>query len=239
NKVFIYPVVLVQYALKPNKMWLTAGWKTGVTKNTMQELCDVNPYLLSYATIKQAKKENIYLNWETQLGKHDIYSAEVGLMLFNNKATFINNPLSKMQFNILYQNASALYLSMKYNYIHSNKWDMSISADYYNFYAIDNNADAVWHTPNLMAKLKIGYHPADKWYFNVYGIMQGGITAWDSGAKKTLAPTIDLAASGEYEILRRLNVFLQLNNCLNQKNERFYGYNSYGFNIYGGIRLKF
>ena len=55
----------------------------------------------------------------------------------------------------------------------------------------------------------------------------------------TLQPIADLGVSAEYSIISRLSAFAELDNLLNDKYQRWYGYQAYGLNIYGGLRLKF
>jgi outer membrane receptor protein involved in Fe transport len=68
----------------------------------------------------------------------------------------------------------------------------------------------------------------------------GGIRARDVMFNAlTLNPATDVSLSAEYQIIPRLSAFMQVNNLLNNKYQRWYGYEVYGFNIYGGLRLKF
>jgi outer membrane receptor protein involved in Fe transport len=54
-----------------------------------------------------------------------------------------------------------------------------------------------------------------------------------------LKPVLDIGGNAEYQIVPRLGAFLQVNNILNNDNERWYGYPVLGLNIFGGLRLKF
>lgn len=49
----------------------------------------------------------------------------------------------------------------------------------------------------------------------------------------------DLGAGAEYVFIPRLSAFINTNNLLNDCYQRWYRYESYGFNVYGGLRLKF
>jgi outer membrane receptor protein involved in Fe transport len=54
-----------------------------------------------------------------------------------------------------------------------------------------------------------------------------------------LDPIMDIGGSAEYAFLNRLSAFVNANNLLNNKYQRWSGYQVYGMNIFGGIRLKF
>jgi outer membrane receptor protein involved in Fe transport len=73
-----------------------------------------------------------------------------------------------------------------------------------------------------------------------YAIVLGGIYARNALGKSVALSTIpDIGIYGEYGIVSRLSGFLQVSNLLNNKYQRWYGYEAYGLNIYAGLRLKF
>ena len=49
----------------------------------------------------------------------------------------------------------------------------------------------------------------------------------------------DIGTQAEYLIVPRLSAFVAGNNLLNQKYQRWYGYQAYGISLMGGLRLKF
>jgi hypothetical protein len=50
---------------------------------------------------------------------------------------------------------------------------------------------------------------------------------------------VDLNAGAEFRVSRSFNLWLQMNNILNNRYERWNQYQSYGFNIIGGITFSF
>jgi outer membrane receptor protein involved in Fe transport len=82
--------------------------------------------------------------------------------------------------------------------------------------------------------------PTAKLNFSAYAYVLGGINARDTGFNAVKLKTIaDIGLNAEYTIVPRLSAFVQFNNLLNSKYQRWQGYEVYGFNIYGGLRLKF
>lgn len=82
--------------------------------------------------------------------------------------------------------------------------------------------------------------PSPKFTVTAYLALMGGIWAKDSfGNTIKLNTFTDLGGNAEYQIVPRISVFLQVNNILNDKYQRWLGYQAYGINIYGGLRLKF
>ena len=54
-----------------------------------------------------------------------------------------------------------------------------------------------------------------------------------------LKGVFDIGAAAEYALVRRFSLFLRAENLLGRRNERWLGYPSFGFNIYGGARFLF
>jgi outer membrane cobalamin receptor len=73
-----------------------------------------------------------------------------------------------------------------------------------------------------------------------YVSVLGGMMAQNHALQAvTLGPNIDLGFNAEYQLVSRLSAFVELDNLLNSKYERWLGYQAYGLNAYGGLRLKF
>jgi hypothetical protein len=52
-------------------------------------------------------------------------------------------------------------------------------------------------------------------------------------------PLFDLSLRGEYYFTEKFGAFLGLNNVASVKYQRWYRYPSYGFNVLGGISVRF
>ena len=98
----------------------------------------------------------------------------------------------------------------------------------------------VWNEPEMKIKGDFSVLLFSKLSLSAYMELLGGIYVRDiSGNTKTLTPGVDAGFSAEYQLIKRLSVFAQVNNLFNDKYQRWYGYEAYGLNIYGGIRFKF
>ena len=79
----------------------------------------------------------------------------------------------------------------------------------------------------------------DLWFFSELWAWDGGryLGADDSDYK--LKGAFDLSSGAEFRITKNFNLWLQLNNILNNKYERWNQYQVYGFNLLGGITYSF
>jgi outer membrane receptor protein involved in Fe transport len=61
----------------------------------------------------------------------------------------------------------------------------------------------------------------------------------NKGEAARLNPLLDLSLGGEVFFTKNIGVFLDVNNLLNQKRERWENYPTFGLNILGGVSARF
>ncbi len=69
-------------------------------------------------------------------------------------------------------------------------------------------------------------------------IFEGG-NALGKGGSIPIQGGFDLSAGGEYKINKQFSAWLDVNNILNDKYERWNNYPVYGLNVLGGIIIRF
>ncbi|MFV0539377.1 MAG: hypothetical protein ACK5M3_18725 [Dysgonomonas sp.] len=103
-----------------------------------------------------------------------------------------------------------------------------------------------WGRPSFTAELNADVKPIDKLILSVNYLYGGGrksvyvdpvfASEWTSVKMKNIN---ELNFRGEYQVTDWLSVNARLNNILYQRYELYYGYPLQGFNILGGVSLKF
>ncbi len=239
---YVLPDVLASFRLPDTRYIVTAGWQATLRQNTYEQLTTENPYLQNNYFLQQTKKSEIFLGLEGPVGNHFIFSARGSWWKFNKLATFVNDTGDQNQFYIVYDNVQALSIHVGVRYKQANRWSVGATADYYAFY--NGSEKEVWHVPNVTMKGDLTINISRKFVAKTYFALLSGIHARDTTLGPptrtvTLKPIADLGVSAEYSIIPRLSVFANVDNILNNRYQRWYGYQSYGFNVYGGLRLKF
>ncbi|MBK9015757.1 MAG: hypothetical protein IPM82_17780 [Saprospiraceae bacterium] len=72
--------------------------------------------------------------------------------------------------------------------------------------------------------------------------LQDGVTANDRGGINRwteLNALYDVSVGGEYWFVKKFGAFLEVNNLLNNKRQRWIYYPTYGINVLGGITARF
>ena len=120
----------------------------------------------------------------------------------------------------------------------TNDLELSFGGDYRAFKAL-RQAKA-WHLPDFEGNLGAKYHFSKAFEAHLLGFTAIGAKAQDKNLKTIVLPAMfDVNVGASYGISDNFGVFLDLNNVLNQKYQRWNNYQSYGFNLIGGVTMKF
>jgi hypothetical protein len=241
DKNYFLPDVQGQYVAKKNLFSVGAGWRADLLRNTYEELTTENPYMMNNYTVVNGRRDEIYGQFYGRGGDHFSFSGRISWWSFENLPTFLNRFITANDgkfFTVEYQNVKAISFQPGIMFNEANKWSVVVSGEFYYFYK--KSSEFVWHTPSMKIKGDFIITPTPKLNCGAYVSLLGGIHAKDAFGDAVDVPAVfDLGGNAEYLIISRLSVFAQLNNLLNYKYQRWYKYEAYGINIYGGLRLKF
>ena len=241
---YLLPDLLGQYKADGNKYIISAGWQATLRQNTYEEMTRENPYMLNIYAVQQTRRDEVFGQFQGRGGDHFTFSGRVSWWSMMGLPVFLNDAGDQSRFYVVYQDVKAISFKAAARYTKANRWSVGGSADFYSFYNISSQYigvdQYVWHEPAMRIKGDFSINPIPKLTCNAYMTILGGIHARDTALNVIDLPTaIDMGLSAEYQIVPRLSVFAQINNLLNNKYQRWYGYEAYGLNIYGGLRLKF
>lgn len=216
------------------------GTQGELTQNTYRQLFLRNPYISQFPSVQMHSNE-VFAFAEKGFGHHLYFSAKLSWWQYEHFAVFTNSPTAnfeKMMAAYLDKlNALSAQLGMRYQI--SNAITVGVQLSVFKYYNI-LGSNRVWQTPNTQLNANISWNPLPKLNISAYSSFLAGNYALDSASKEVkLNPILDLGFGAEYLVLKKLSLFLNCNNLLNNKYQRWLGYQSYGINIFGGVRLKF
>lgn len=243
NTCYLLPDLRLNTRIFNNGLALIAGWKGSLVQNTYQQLSTKNPFLHNIYDIKQTKADQVYGGFESALGQHVSFGGTLSWRQWKDLALFVNDytlNADGKRFAVVYDSkVQALSLDAFIRYQVGNVFGLSASGTWFNFYNTET-FDKTYHEPMLRLGGNMYIHPIEKLHINVNADFWDGIYArTNTGENDKLPAFLDLSANAEYNIIPRLSLFLQLNNILGTKYERWNQYQAYGFNIIGGLRFKF
>lgn len=240
KSMYFLPDVEVNFNLPETQFNFTAGLQGNLVQNTYKQLATVNPYLSNLYYTPQTHATELFGGIKSNIGNHITFNGRVSWWQYNDLPLYINDTLTdKKQFKIITDNkVNAIGLQAAIRYHVAQTFSIGFDAQWMSFY--NKTYTQLWHTPGIRFKGDIQAQPIKKLTINAYISFIDELYALDNNNRTLkLNSILDMGAGAEYEIIKRVNIFLQANNILNNKYQRWYGYEAYGMNIFGGARLKF
>jgi hypothetical protein len=222
------------------KFTLSARWYSQLRRNTFEQLSTINPFLSSHYLTLPSKYETFSLGIQTGIGQHLTLSGKIAHLSRQNMPLYVNDTGFRKDFYVQYSSqVKALLFEAGMLYQVADVFSASVTATLYNYYQ-HSGMIRVWHEPGFVLDGKLSFKPISQLRVSANLQIIDGIYGLNAAQKETALGTIfDLGAEAEYQFIERLSVFLRVNNLLHNQYERWFGYRAYGFNAWGGLRLKF
>jgi len=236
----LYPAIHANYNFIPGKVTLFAGAGGGMDKNTYRTFVQQNPYIGSNVPLSHTnRKIDLYVGSTGNIDNKVSYKVQMSYKSFTNQYFFTNSATDSSKFTALYDKAGLFSLEGGLFYDLNKDWRISANA-LYNGWHTDLLAKA-WHQPAFQSSLGIQYNLKRKIYFNAEMYYLSGIQGLNLESNKTvkLADIADLSLKTEYRFSNSFSAFLELNNILSQKYQRYLYYQVKGFNVLAGLTYSF
>lgn len=240
---FLLNDIEARYHLDNIQTNIGAGLKGSLTQNTYQQLFLTNPYFSQFSS-KQTHTNEIFGFVEKGFGHHLTFSGKLSWWQYENFATFLNSPGADAEKMMVYYipKVNAISLQVGARYQIGNTISVGAQLALFNYSGHPNTLfnTKVWHTPGKRLNGDLLWSPIPELSISAYSAYVGGNYALDDNRHEVkLKAFLDLGFGAEYLAVKKLSFFLNCNNLLNNKYQRWLGYQAYGINIYGGVRLKF
>jgi len=219
---------------------LQAGWIGYYNKNTYKSLAAFNPWIAQPSGFKNTRIIETFAGLKGSSGSHFTYNAKLSLLKFNNLALFANDTADGKTFRSIYEpTANSLQIHGEVGYTLQEKLSFLAGATINKYRGLDENSEA-W------GLLPVELTGAFRWQVLKDLQVKSDLFLWEGSRYINKGRQIgkqkaayDLNAGVEFTVMPKLNVWLQLNNILNNKYERWNQYQVLGFNVLGGIVYSF
>jgi hypothetical protein len=242
NKQYLLPDVMASYHIPGSLYTASAGWQSTLRQNTYEQLTTENPYIYNTYPVMQMRKDELFADLAGHLGNYLSFEGRVSWLSFQGLPTYLNDTSvfsgANKQFYVVYDNVNAIATTLSARYKVANTWTAGASLDLYHYY--NGSQQYAWQLPDMRLKGDFTAMPFNKLTVTAYALFMAGIHAQanTTGAVTSLTPLFDAGFNVEYQLIRQLSAFVQVNNLFDDKYQRWYGYQSYGLNVYGGVRFK-
>jgi hypothetical protein len=228
-----------------------AGASGDLRKNTYRSISRYNPFIQIRETkLQNTRFDNYYGGVKGNLGWLE-YNGQVGyskasdLALYQTLFQTDNDGQQLTRFHVLYDTVKIFNIQGTVKLVpmkdlvvtatlSQNVYDTETSGTYEDELAawglpeIEGNFGAVYSLLEGKANLKANFYIADKIAY------RDEIGAFGKGQA-----LYDLSVGGTYYFTKNVGAFLDINNLLNNKRERWYRYPTVGLNFLGGIVARF
>lgn len=241
NKVFtMLPNVMADITTNDQRFTFQLGWIGYYNKGSYQRFAGINPWLTQPDSLFNTRVQERYAGFKGSIDNHFSYSAKIGFQQFRNTPLFVNDMGDGKTFHVVYEpRMEALQLHGEVQYLMGEHFAASASLNFNQFTKLQKEKKAWGMIP---LELNAGL----RWQLLKDLWLRADLWAWDgpqyrgkNGDAFKGETGFDLNTGAEFRITKNFNLWLQLNNIFNNKYERWHQYETFGFNILGGITYSF
>ena len=241
NKVFtMLPNVMADITTNDQRFTFQLGWIGYYNKGSYQRFAGINPWLAQPDSLFNTRVQERYAGFKGSIDNHFSYSAKVGFQQYRNIPLFVNDPNDGKTFLIAYEpRMEALQLHGEVEYTQGEQFSASASLNFNQFTKLQKEKKAWGMIP---LELNAGL----RWQLLKDLWLHADLWAWDGAQYRGKTGDsfkgdggFDLNTGAEFRITKNFNLWIQLNNILNNKYERWHQYETFGFNILGGVTYSF
>jgi hypothetical protein len=242
SKAHLYPVLNANYYLIPNELTVYAGLGGGMQKNVLRTFAAQNPWILEGIVLSNTNK-----TFELLVGANGntlnrlSYKAQLAYQTYKNLSFFVNDAVDTSGFNVIYDtgNSNILNFTGALSYAVTEKLRIGFEGNYYSYGL--STVEEAWHRPDLDLSILSAYNIYKKIYFNVDIFYLSGLKGQNplNGDVEKLPGIVDLNLKLDYKFSEPFTAFIQLNNVLGQKYQRYLYYPVKGINVLAGVTLSF
>ncbi|NML23347.1 hypothetical protein HHL16_20880 [Pseudoflavitalea sp. G-6-1-2] len=239
KKFHMLPNIMADITTDDKQLTLQLGWIGYFEKGSYQRFAGINPWLAQPDSMLNTRVEERYAGLKGSVGNHFTYSAKFGLLTYRNAPLFVNDDVDGKTFLVRYEpkfHAIQLHTEAAYNvsetfgakagFTFNNYYNMKVEKKAWGMIPVELNAGLHWQAmKDLMLRTEF-------WLWD-------GARYLKNGTDYKTKAGLDLNAGAEFRITRNLNLWVQFNNILNNKYQRWNQYEVFGFNLLGGITYSF
>ena len=235
----VLPNIYGEAQLQHKVFMVQAGWVGRFINNSFRSLSTFNPYIANPTFLSNTKEVQYYGGIKATLGKHFSFNAKAAFITYNNIPLFVNDGVVGNTFLVKNESKmSDLQLHGDMSLVSQDKFTLTAGLDLNTYTGLSNNANA-WGLIPVQLTGSFRWNAFKQVLLKADLFAFSGVPALNKNITETKTNGTDLSAGAEFKITKKFSAWLDLNNILNQKYQRWNNYPVYGLNIIGGIIAHF
>lgn len=239
----VYPDIKGSLYLFGRNLEFYAGLGGKTKINTLKEILSENPFIVSDITNMSEfdyEKTNIDFKGGLKFKILNKVSAHLGVRYRKvNNYIFYGQPstFDKLRmFGVYLEDCNVFNFLADVHVRISDK--VKTVADFtYNHF--DLFGDLPWCEPKVEFKLRGLYNYNENWNFNVAAYVEGKRYILYDREVEELKPICDIQLGCDYNLNNNLSFYGEVKNLIHNKYQMYYGYPSYGFQMFVGFKYRF
>lgn len=239
DEFFFFPLAEVNYKIAGQVLIGFAGVEGDLYKNNYTNLSSYNPFINHRLdSLGNTTRVKIYTGVKG-LYKQFSYSAELRYQKIERMAFYLPNKNLQYLFDPVFDETEVYSIQASVGAeIHEGiRLQTELTANFFNTEAIEE----AWHVPSLMWSVSGLYKTLDdQWHLRADLFIESGVyTVNEGGETERLSGLFDLNFGVDYFITENIAAFLNVQNLLNNKRERWANYPNFGINGHIGVFARF
>lgn len=238
--IHIFPSLSAAYHLSES-FGIYAEYEGDVIRKTYYDFVMENPFLGPSGELRNTiQKFQVDAGVKGAINDELTYKTGIKYGNYENMHFYANHVNDSSRFQLIYDgDTKVLNYHFSLGWKYEDWYKLQASANYFHYELSDISSP--WHKPEWEIGLNNYFMPGEQWFIAANANLLGGIQAFNlqSSESSTLKPIIDLSVKADYAVTSRFSVFVEGNNLLNQKNERYWNYRARGIQGIAGLTFKF
>ncbi|MEO0042194.1 MAG: hypothetical protein RL329_1642 [Bacteroidota bacterium] len=234
-----YPMPDLEASVNLGSISAYAGWKGDFIRYTYRNLAAYNPYVIPRSKINVGQQLEYFGGVKGAFSFLD-YQIQTGWSTYRNLALFLSDSTDKFKrFKTIYDTVGIF--NVRATITARPIKDLEITGTLSQNAYSPNKEERAWGLPSLDWNIAAKYMLLpEKAFVKANLFVQNGVNYKNAaGQADRLGALFDLSVGAEYWFAKNIGAFVDANNLLNVKRERWFNYPTYGLNIYGGITARF
>lgn len=240
NELKVLPNIYGEAQLQNNVIYLQAGWVGRYIPNSFRTFSNENPYMNDPTFLKNTREVQFYGGIKATLDRHFNFNAKAAVIHYTDMPLFVNSATDQKGFDVVNEGKlDNFQLHGDLSYINQDKFTVTGGLDLNSYGGLQDNEKA-WHL------FPVKLTGSLRWNAFRQILFKSDLSAFSSakallgdGSIKKLKGGTDLSAGAEFKINPQFSAWLDFNNILNSKYERWNNYAVYGLQVIGGILIHF
>jgi hypothetical protein len=236
----ILPNIYGEFKLPESILSIQAGWIGSYISNSFRTLSKENPYMQDPSFLNNTKETQYYGGIKAAVGSHFNFNAKAAFISYRDMPLFVNDLNVGNTFVLVNESKlSNFQIHGDLNFVSQDKFTITGALDLNSYTGLRDNVKAWGLYPLKMTG-------SFRWNAFEHLLLKADLAAFSGASARTKTGSVkdmkggtDLSAGAEYQVTKKIGVWLDFDNIFNDKYERWNNYPVYGFQVIGGILVHF